>query len=112
MFGEQQLKYDAEVDIGGILASLWQRKLSILLAGLIAAAVAFVVVGSIKPRYMSKASLLIQHSDAVLTRNPENSLARQRLAIDDQTIASQVPEYTEQQSEEMEIGRASCRERV
>ena len=90
MFGEQQLKYDAEVDIGGILASLWQRKLSILLAGLIAAAVAFVVVGSIKPRYMSKASLLIQHSDAVLTRNPENSLARQRLAIDDQTIASQV----------------------
>lgn len=90
MTGEQQLSHDAGVDLGGILASLWRRKFPILLAGLIAAAIAFVVVGTIKPRYMSQASLLIQHSDAVLTRNPENASSQPRIAIDDQTIASQV----------------------
>ena len=68
MSTDHELSRDSEVDLGGIFSNLWRRKGAILLAGLIALVLAWAALMVIKPRYNSQVSILIQNSDAVLTR--------------------------------------------
>ena len=90
MAAEHELSRDVDVDLGGIFASLWQRKFTLLIASLLVTAIVFVLLQVISPRYRSEASILIRSSDAVLTSPATANPARVETSLDEQGIASQV----------------------
>ena len=89
MSSQHALNREVDVDLGSILANVWRWKVPILLSGILAAALAFAVVSTIKPRFQAQVSILIQDNDDVLTtkRDQVNPVSQ---ATDKQGIASQV----------------------
>ena len=89
MSAHEQLTRDVDVDLGGIFGSVWRHKGKLLLASLLAAALAFVLVQMMAPRYQAEARILIRASEPVLAR-PDQRAPLQTQDLDDPAIASQV----------------------
>ncbi|HEU5018150.1 MAG TPA: exopolysaccharide transport family protein [Pseudolabrys sp.] len=85
----QPVALDGEIDLRGLGRLLWQRKLIILGVTLACAAVAFVVVNTMTPRYRSEARILLDARPNVFLR----ARADQNIdstVIDPETVTSQV----------------------
>ena len=82
---------DGELDLGAVGRALWRKRLWIAGPALLAAAIAFVGVNLITPRYKSEARILIDGRENVFLR-PEAEKAgdRERAVIDPEAVSSQV----------------------
>ena len=89
MAGEHELNRDIDVDLGGIIGSIWRNKFRLLIASIIVTAITFAVLQVMSPRYRSEARILIRASDTVLT-GPNATTNQAQAAFDDPGIASQV----------------------
>jgi uncharacterized protein involved in exopolysaccharide biosynthesis/Mrp family chromosome partitioning ATPase len=78
-----------EPDLRGLGRVLWQKKMRILGFTLAAAALAFVAVNAITPRYRSESRLLLEARENVFLR-AEADKAVDRGTIDTEAVASQV----------------------
>ncbi len=79
-----------EPDMRGLGRVLWQKRKTILGITLIAAAVAFLVVNAITPRYRSESRLLLEARENVFLRAAADKDSPDRSTIDEQAVASQI----------------------
>lgn len=85
----QAVALDGEPDLRALGRLLWQKKLIILGVTLACAAVAFVVVNSMTPRYRSEARVLLDARPNVFLRADADKNV-DRTTIDPETVTSQV----------------------
>jgi uncharacterized protein involved in exopolysaccharide biosynthesis/Mrp family chromosome partitioning ATPase len=81
---------DGEPDMRGLGRALWQKRITILGFTLISAAVAFVVVNAITPRYRSESRLLLEARENVFLRASADKNTGDRTTIDPEAVASQI----------------------
>src|SRR6516225_1667027 len=82
---------DGELDLGAIGAALWRRRWWVLLPTLAVAAIAFVGVNVVTPRYQSEARILIEGRENVFLRpEAEKSADRAGNTVDQEAVTSQV----------------------
>lgn len=78
-------------DISGLGRALWRRKTKIIGLTLGAAAVAFLVVNSITPRYRSEARILLESKENVFLRaEADKQNMGDRTTLDAEAVASQI----------------------
>jgi tyrosine-protein kinase Etk/Wzc len=70
--------------------ALWQKRITILGLTLISAAIAFVVVNAITPRYRSESRLLLEARENVFLRAAADKNTIDRTTIDPEAVASQI----------------------
>ncbi len=80
---------DMDIDIVRLFAAVWERRLALTSLTLIVCAIAFVVSGTITPRYRAEAQILIVTRDSVQAQ-PEPVDRSQSQFLDAQGVASQV----------------------
>ncbi len=80
---------DGEPDMRAIGRALWQKRITILGFTLISAAVAFVIVNAITPRYRSESRLLLEAHENVFLRAAADKTTTDRNTIDPEAVASQ-----------------------
>jgi polysaccharide biosynthesis transport protein len=80
-----------ELDLGALGRALWRRKATILALTLGAAAIAFIAVSLITPRYKSETRVLIETRENIFLR-PEAEKTNEPIAttVDPEAVASQV----------------------
>jgi succinoglycan biosynthesis transport protein ExoP len=81
---------DGEPDMGSLGRALWQKRFTILSITLVSAAVAFVVVNVITPRYRSESRLLLDARENVFLRAAADKNTTDRTTIDPEAVASQI----------------------
>ena len=80
----------ADIDLGAVGRALWRKKFLVLGLTLFAAAVAFVAVNLITPRYKSEARVLVEARENIFFRpDAEKSLDRAN-TVDQEAVTSQV----------------------
>src|SRR6266568_8230655 len=89
---------DGELDLGAVGRALVRKKWWVLGPALAVAALTFVGVNVISPKYKSEARILIEGRENVFFRPDAEKTAERDRTIDPEAITK--------------IGRASCRERV
>lgn len=86
----RDLTEDVDIDINGLFAALWRRKLLILLVTLIGGGLLFVILSSLPARYKGETSILIEKRESVFTRLREDELPASVTNFDEQAVGSQV----------------------
>jgi uncharacterized protein involved in exopolysaccharide biosynthesis/Mrp family chromosome partitioning ATPase len=82
---------DGELDLGAIGAALWRKRWWVLLPTLVVAAIAFVGVNMVTPRYQSEARILIEGRENVFLRpEAEKAADRSGATVDQEAVTSQV----------------------
>ncbi len=81
---------DGEPDMRSLGRALWQKRFTILGLTLISAAIAFVVVNAITPRYRSESRLLLDARENVFLRAAADKNTTDRTTIDPEAVASQI----------------------
>jgi succinoglycan biosynthesis transport protein ExoP len=81
---------DGEPDMRSLGRALWQKRITILGLTLISAAIAFIVVNAITPRYRSESRLLLEARENVFLRAAADKNTTDRTAIDPEAVASQI----------------------
>ena len=80
----------ADIDLGALGRALWRKKFLILGLTLFAAAIAFVAVNLITPRYKSEARVLVETRENIFFR-PDAEKSRDRATtVDQEAVTSQV----------------------
>src|SRR3984893_18758502 len=80
----------ADIDLGAVGRALWRKKFLILGLTLFAAAIAFVAVNLVTPRYKSEARVLVEARENIFFRpDAEKSLDRAN-TVDQEAVTSQV----------------------
>jgi uncharacterized protein involved in exopolysaccharide biosynthesis/Mrp family chromosome partitioning ATPase len=79
-----------EPDLRSIGHALWLKKTTILGVTLMAAAVAFLVVNSVTPRYRSEARLLLEQRENIFMRADADKGLTDRGTIDAEAVTSQI----------------------
>jgi capsular polysaccharide biosynthesis protein len=89
MQGSGNLTEDIDIDLKGLLAAAWRKKIAILILSVTAGALLYMFLSTIPARYRSDAQVLIPKQGSVYTRIPnlENSGDRDR--VDERAIQSQ-----------------------
>jgi succinoglycan biosynthesis transport protein ExoP len=79
-----------ELDLGALGRALWRRKVSILALTLAAAAIAFMVVSLITPKYKSETRVLIETRENIFLRPEAEKTAEPGATVDQEAVASQI----------------------
>lgn len=79
-----------EPDLLGLGRALWRRKSTIIMFTVVSAAVAFMVVNAITPRYRSEARLLLEARESVFMRAEADKGASDRANLDPEAVTSQI----------------------
>jgi succinoglycan biosynthesis transport protein ExoP len=79
-----------ELDLGALGRALWRRKVSILALTFAAAAVAFIAVSLITPRYKSETRVLIETRENIFLRPEAEKTAEPGATVDQEAVASQI----------------------
>jgi uncharacterized protein involved in exopolysaccharide biosynthesis len=88
-FGVMQAAVE-ELDLGALGRALWRRKAAILGSTLAAAAIAFVAVSLITPRYKSESRVLIETRENIFLRPEADKTIEAGATVDQEAVASQV----------------------
>lgn len=78
-----------DLDLKGLVAALWARRLWILTPTLLALIVAFIAVSLTTPTYRSETRLLVENGESSYTR-PETDRSAGERAVDQEAVLSQV----------------------
>lgn len=81
---------DGEINLSSVARQLWRNKRSIIGPTLIMAAVAFIGVNLIAPRYNSEARVLVEGRENIFLRPEAEKTLMDRVTIDQETVTSQV----------------------
>ena len=79
-----------ELDLGALGRALWRRKVPIVAATLVAAAIAFMVVSLITPKYRSESRVLIETRENIFLRPEAEKTNEPSATVDQEAVASQV----------------------
>src|SRR3989440_1057335 len=79
-----------EIDLRALSGALWRKKRLIIALTLAAAAVAFVVVNMMTPRYRSEARVLIETRDNIFVRPEAEKTLDRSATVDQEAVTSQV----------------------
>jgi succinoglycan biosynthesis transport protein ExoP len=79
-----------ELDLGALGRALWRRKASILALTLAAAAIAFVAVSLITPKYKSETRVLIETRENIFLRPEAEKTTELGATVDQEAVASQI----------------------
>jgi len=79
-----------ELDLGAVGRALMRKKLWVIMPALVVAALAFVTVNLVSPRYRSEARLLIEGRENVFLRPEAEKLAERERTVDQEAVSSQV----------------------
>ena len=80
-----------ELDLGALGRALWRSKRLIIGLTLLAAALAFVAVNLVTPRYKSEARVLIETRENIFLRpEAENACTERGTTVDQEAVTSQV----------------------
>ena len=79
-----------EPDLRGLGVALWRRKSTIVMFTVVSAAVAFIVVNAITPRYLSGARLLLEARESVFMRAEADKGTAERANLDPEAVTSQI----------------------
>src|SRR5262247_1183200 len=79
-----------ELDLGAVGRALMRKKLWVIMPTLVVAALAFVTVNLVSPRYRSEARLLIEGRENVFLRPEAEKLAERERPVDPEAVSSQV----------------------
>ena len=79
-----------ELDLGALGRALWRRKTTILALTLGAAAIAFIAVSLITPRYKSETRVLIETRENIFLRPEAEKTNEPGAAVDQEAVASQI----------------------
>ena len=79
-----------ELDLGAVGRALMRKRLWVIAPTLVVAALTFVTVNVISPRYKSEARLLIEGRENVFLRPEAEKLAERERTVDQEAVASQV----------------------
>ncbi|MDO8878297.1 MAG: exopolysaccharide transport family protein [Pseudolabrys sp.] len=79
-----------EPDLRGLGRTLWRKKSTIIMFTVVSAAVAFMVVNAISPRYRSEARLLLEARESVFMRAEADKGASERANLDPEAVTSQI----------------------
>ncbi len=79
-----------EPDLRGLGVALWRRKSTIIMFTVVSAAVAFMVVNAITPRYRSEARLLLEARESVFMRAEADKGSAERANLDPEAVTSQI----------------------
>jgi len=79
-----------ELDLGALGRAVWRRKRLILGWTLAAAAIAFIAVNLMTPRYKSEARVLIETRDNIFLRPEADRTPERMAAVDQEAVTSQV----------------------
>lgn len=88
MSGVSGTTQDVDIDIAALFASIWRRKLLILVVAILASIAAFLITSLISPRYMAETKILIETQESVFTR-PGNQQGEDK-SLDPESVASQI----------------------
>ena len=81
---------DGEPDMRSLGRAIWQKRFAILGLTLVSAAIAFLVVNAITPRYRSESRLLLEARENVFLRASADKNTVDRTTIDPEAVASQI----------------------
>src|ERR1700732_2742869 len=79
-----------ELDLGALGRALWRRKVSILALTLAAAAIAFIAVSMITPKYKSETRVLIETRENIFLRPEAEKTGEPGTTVDQEAVASQI----------------------
>jgi succinoglycan biosynthesis transport protein ExoP len=79
-----------ELDLGALGRALWRRKAAIFGSTLAAAAIAFIAVSLITPRYKSESRVLIETRENIFLRPEADKTLEAGATVDQEAVASQV----------------------
>ena len=79
-----------ELDLGALGRALWRRKIPIIALTLAAAAIAFLAVNLITPKYKSQAQVLIETRENIFLRPEADKTQDPGATVDQEAVASQV----------------------
>src|SRR5580704_17013051 len=79
-----------ELDLGALGRALWRRKVPILALTLAAAAIAFIAVSLVTPRYKSETRVLIETRENIFLRPEADKTLEPGAAVDQEAVASQI----------------------
>src|SRR5262249_53518179 len=80
----------AEIDLGALGRALWRKRVLIAGLTLLAAAIAFLVVNLITPRYKSEARVLIETRENIFFRPDAEKSIERGTTVDQEAVTSQV----------------------
>src|SRR5215831_16633161 len=80
----------AEIDLGALGRALWRKRVLIAGLTLLAAAIAFLVVNMITPRYKSEARVLIETRENIFFRPDAEKAIERGTTVDQEAMTSQV----------------------
>jgi uncharacterized protein involved in exopolysaccharide biosynthesis/Mrp family chromosome partitioning ATPase len=81
---------DGELSLGLVGRALWRRKRLIVVSVLTVAALAYVAVNLITPRYKSEARVLVEGRENIFLRPEADKALMDRTTVDPETVTSQV----------------------
>lgn len=90
MSGPRNLTADVDLDLKGLMGSIWRKKWLILLLTLLAAVLIFVSTSMIAERYKADAQILIKKRESIFTRIQNNEFQPNGGEFDEQAVGSQV----------------------
>jgi uncharacterized protein involved in exopolysaccharide biosynthesis/Mrp family chromosome partitioning ATPase len=79
-----------ELDLGALGRALWRRKIPIIALTLGAAAIAFIAVSLITPKYKSESRVLIETRENIFLRPEAEKTTEPGATVDQEAVASQV----------------------
>src|ERR1700676_3725968 len=79
-----------ELDLGALGHALWRRRFSIIALTLGAAALAFIAVSLITPRYKSETRVLIETRENIFLRPEAEKTTEPSATVDPEAVAGQV----------------------
>jgi polysaccharide biosynthesis transport protein len=80
----------SDIDLGALRHALWSKKSLILGLTLLAAAIAFVAVNLITPRYKSEARVLLEMRENIFFRPDAEKMTERVATVDQEAVTSQV----------------------
>lgn len=80
---------NADIDLGGLFAAIWRRRLLVLMSTVALGGLAFAGASAVSPKYQSEAKILIETRSPDLARRP-NDLQQADPILDEAGVLSQV----------------------
>ena len=80
----------SDIDLGALRHALWSKRSLILGLTLVAAAIAFVAVNLITPRYKSEARVLVEMRENIFFRPDAEKMTERVTTVDQEAVTSQV----------------------
>jgi len=80
----------SDIDLGALRHALWSKRSLILGLTLVAAAIAFVAVNLITPRYKSEARVLVEMRENIFFRPDAEKMSERVTTVDQEAVTSQV----------------------